>query len=387
MPQSPRWDIFCKVVDNYGDIGVCWRLARQLAAERSLGVRLWVDDLPALKAIWPAARLDDEQLLAGVEVRRWHLDFDSLSTTDLAADLAADVVVEAFACHLPSSYVASMALRRDQGKPPQWYNLEYLSAEAWVEGCHGLFSIDPKTGLHKAFFFPGFTPRTGGLIRENNLFASRNAFLADPGNSAQWLAQRGVERQPDGLTISLFAYANPAIDTLLRTWQASQLPIDCLVFEGGLLDHINTTLATALKAGDQVQLGALRLFVLPFLRQDEYDRLLWSCDINFVRGEDSFVRAQWAGKPLVWQIYPQEDAVHLKKLDAWLEQTAEVSGSALSAASLIRAWNNQTDCSTQWQQAINEQKHWQQQAVQWAEHLNSFEDLVSQLVYFGQKSL
>ena len=26
------WDIFCSVVDNFGDIGVTWRLARQLVA-------------------------------------------------------------------------------------------------------------------------------------------------------------------------------------------------------------------------------------------------------------------------------------------------------------------------------------------------------------------
>ena len=42
---SLSWDIFCTVVDNYGDIGVCWRLARQLAAEHGFAVRLWVDDL------------------------------------------------------------------------------------------------------------------------------------------------------------------------------------------------------------------------------------------------------------------------------------------------------------------------------------------------------
>jgi hypothetical protein len=22
-----HWDIFCRVIDNFGDIGVCWRLA------------------------------------------------------------------------------------------------------------------------------------------------------------------------------------------------------------------------------------------------------------------------------------------------------------------------------------------------------------------------
>ena len=39
------WDIFCTVIDNYGDIGICWRLARQLRVDDGQRVRLWVDDL------------------------------------------------------------------------------------------------------------------------------------------------------------------------------------------------------------------------------------------------------------------------------------------------------------------------------------------------------
>ena len=30
--QPLLWDIFCQVIDNHGDVGVCWRLARELAA-------------------------------------------------------------------------------------------------------------------------------------------------------------------------------------------------------------------------------------------------------------------------------------------------------------------------------------------------------------------
>ena len=33
-----HWDMFCRVIDNYGDIGVCWRLAADLArAARACG--------------------------------------------------------------------------------------------------------------------------------------------------------------------------------------------------------------------------------------------------------------------------------------------------------------------------------------------------------------
>jgi uncharacterized repeat protein (TIGR03837 family) len=380
MTVATRWDIFCRVIDNFGDIGVCWRLARQLADEHSLGVRLWVDDLPALKRIWPTARLDDRQTLAGVEVCRWPAVFD-------APIEVADVVIEGFACHLPTTYISAMATKRDQGQATRWFNLEYLSAEAWVEGCHGLFSTHPQTGLNKAFFFPGFTLGAGGLIRERALIQARDTFLKDPGAADQWLAQYDVVRPPGCLTVSMFAYDNLAIDSLLHTWELADTPLLCLVPEGRILESINTLLATQLKAGDQLQLGALRLAVLPFLPQDDYDRLLWCSDINFVRGEDSFVRAQWAGKPMVWQIYPQNDNAHLVKLDAWLAQQALACATPLAHAALIRAWNSGADCATQWQHAVANRKLWQQQTQAWTAHLNAFEDLASQLMLFSQKSL
>lgn len=149
------WDIFCSVVDNYGDIGVTWRLARQLVAEHGLAVRLWVDDLTAFVRLCPQA---DSQLLRqvqqGVEVCAWSADWQAVEPSD--------VVIEAFACELPAAYIAAMARRE---RKVLWLNLDYLSAEDWVEGCHGLPSMQ-SNGLSKFFFFPGFTPGSGGLLRE-----------------------------------------------------------------------------------------------------------------------------------------------------------------------------------------------------------------------------
>jgi uncharacterized repeat protein (TIGR03837 family) len=71
------WDIFCRVVDNYGDIGVCWRLARQLAAEHSCQVRLWVDDIEALRRIWPGISAVSQQIAEQVDIRVWPTEFDS----------------------------------------------------------------------------------------------------------------------------------------------------------------------------------------------------------------------------------------------------------------------------------------------------------------------
>ena len=165
-PSNLRWDIFCRVVDNFGDIGVCWRLARQLASEYRFEVRLWVDDLSSFARLNPALSAEaSEQRCGPILVRHWSPDFPSVEV--------ADVVIEGFACQLPESYVASMALR---SQPPIWINLEYLSAEAWVDDCHQLRSPHPRSSLVKYFFFPGFTSKTGGLILEKELLAKRAAF-------------------------------------------------------------------------------------------------------------------------------------------------------------------------------------------------------------------
>ena len=172
MPlPAPRWDIFCTVVDNFGDVGIAWRLARQLAGEHAIAARLFVDDMPALARLAPEIDAAmSEQCARGVDVLRW-----SGAKVDLAA-VSGEVVVEAFGCGLPPAYLAAMAAR---GRAPVWINLEYLSAESWIEGCHGLASRHPTLPLTRYFFFPGFTAQSGGLLRERDLFLRRDRFRAD----------------------------------------------------------------------------------------------------------------------------------------------------------------------------------------------------------------
>ena len=161
-----RWDIFCSVVDNYGDIGTCWRLAQQLADEHDADVRLWVDRLDSFAGLCPFVSAGAEMQRVGpIEIRQWTSDFPAVEV--------ADVVVEAFACELPASYIAAMA---ERAVAPVWINLEYLSAEDWVEDCHLLTSLHSRLSLTKYFFFPGFTLKTGGVLRERDLLADRSAF-------------------------------------------------------------------------------------------------------------------------------------------------------------------------------------------------------------------
>ena len=331
--KTATCDIFCNVIDNYGDIGVCWRLARLLANEHSFAVRLWVDDLGVFARLCPEANAGlDTQYCRGVEVCHWTADAFYLSsrTSSRAIDRpsalakkefmdrgVADLVIEAFACKLPPAYIETMAA---QTKQPVWINLEYLSAEDWVSGCHGLPSPHPGLPLTKHFFFPGFTKQTGGLLLEQGLLARRDAFQNDAAQQQAFWQSVGVEKpQPETLKISLFSYENPALHNLFDIWANGAQKILCLVPEGLILPQVGEYFYdTAPGSGKVYSRGNLQVQVLPFVEQERYDELLWACDINFVRGEDSCVRAQWAGRPFVWQIYPQHDGVHWQKLWTFL---------------------------------------------------------------------
>jgi len=376
------WDIFCNVVDNYGDIGIAWRLARGLVREHGLAVRLWVDDLHAFQRIWPVVDPDAAgQTCEGVTVCAWRTPF--------AATAPAQVVIDAFGCALPESYLIAMS---EQSPPPVWINLEYLSAEPWVAEHHGLPSPHPRLPLTRYFFFPGYTPETGGLLAEADLAARRAAFVRD-GAPAFW-RQFGLDvPQANELRVSLFAYENPALPDLLDAWAADARPVTCLVPEGRIIPQLAAWLSLpGLQVGAVHRRGALRLHILPFLDQDAYDHLLWACDLNFVRGEDSCVRAQWAARPLVWQAYPQADEVHWDKLNALLAHyTEDLDREAARAVSgMWRHWNGIPDpddlaaCWAAWrtQQAVIE-RH----AGVWCDRLGRAGRLTDKLVDFAKNTL
>jgi uncharacterized repeat protein (TIGR03837 family) len=322
-----QWDIFCKVIDNFGDIGVCWRLAADLAA-RGQRVRLWVDDAAALRWMAPAG-------CDGVRVLPWAEPLD-LSAAGFEAQ-PPDVLVEAFGCDIAPEFIAACArIHWARGIKPVWINLEYLSAEPYVERCHAMPSpvqSGPAAGSTKWFFYPGFTEATGGLLREPDLPERQARF-----DRGAWLARQGIAWSGEQL-VSLFCYEPPVLGGLLRQLAQHGLagePVRLLVAAGRA--------ETAVKAVFTNEIGLqpnndarekLSISYLPLLTQSDYDHLLWACDLNFVRGEDSVVRALWAGKPLVWQIYPQHDDAHLAKLQAFLDRL----DAPPSLRALHAAWN------------------------------------------------
>ncbi|WP_082151412.1 elongation factor P maturation arginine rhamnosyltransferase EarP [Caenimonas sp. SL110] len=294
------WDIFCKVIDNHGDIGVCWRLAAQLGA---LGesVRLWVDDASALVWMAPAGA-------RGVEVRDWALCVNP-------ATEPGDLVIESFGCEMEQEFQAAMARRAQR---PAWINLEYLTAETFAERTHRLPSpvlAGPAAGMTKHFFYPGFTPGTGGLLREPDLEARQAQF-----NAQRWLGSIGVSLVENARRLSLFCYEPPQLKALLVQLATDAHPTQLLVTAGRASVAARAAIDVLNAQDPQWNAeGHLSIRWLPLLTQTDFDHLLWSCDLNFVRGEDSLVRALWAGKPFIWQIYPQDDDAHHAKLQAFLD--------------------------------------------------------------------
>ncbi len=329
---SLSWDLFCRVIDNYGDAAVTWRLARQLAGEHGGDVHLYIDRPDVLGALRPAP------LPGGGQVQVL-----PMARAD-GNGRPADVVVEAFGCGLPDAYLAALVAR---ARAPVWIVLEYLSAEPWVAQHHGLPSPHPQSGLPRWFWFPGFSSDTGGLLREHRLLAARDAHRAGPGSRAAFWSAQGFGLVPPGSgSASLFGYENPALGSLLHAWRDGPAPMVAAVPAG----RIRAGVCAALGVPDPgegearaVTQGALELRFMPFIPQDDYDRLLWQCDWNFVRGEDSLVRALWAGVPLAWQIYPQAEGAHLVKLEAFLGAWLAGLDAAPAGAmrDFVRAWNGQ----------------------------------------------
>ena len=390
MPASPHHPtslaIFCKVVDNYGDIGICYRLARQLQREHGVAVTLWVDDLGSFHRICPALDPDaDTQQVEHVTVRHWRGQASPFTPQEVA-----DIVIEFFAVDIPDTYIQAMAQRAAQGMArPVWLNLEGLSAEAWVEGCHRLPSMHPRLPLTKHFFFPGFTDKTGGLLREAGLGEARRAFQSEPHAIATFLEELGVTpAETAQQKVSLFCYPDAPVAALFNAWQHGASGLTCLVPQGVATQAVENFLGAPATAGAAATRGALSVRVVPFVSQQEYDKLLWACDLNFVRGEDSFVRAQWAGRPFVWHIYPQDENLHHVKLRAFLQRYAP-DNEALQALSL--RWNGAFDNPLQetrtwpelWSQLHAAAPHMAPHCVAWEQRMQALGDLASNLLTFA----
>ncbi len=362
-PDRPQlWDIFCHVVDNFGDVGVLWRLSAALAA-RGQQVRLWIDDASALTWMAPGALAGE---WPGVRIMHW-ADADQASVCSALS--CADVWIEGFGCDIPSGFVAHFTNRvssEDSVARPVWINLEYLSAQAYVERNHRLPSpvlSGPAQGWTKYFFYPGFTAGSGGLIR--NALTDAVTATNNPGTSSPQSVRQ----------VSLFCYEPEGLPELLTGLGQHGRPTQLLVAHGRATQAVRRLLAR-----DDFRLaGNLQVEYLPTLSQTQFDALLGRCDLNMVRGEDSLVQAIWAGKPFIWQAYPQTDAAHRAKLEAlldWLQADSRVRD-------LHRAWNGfcQPAELAHWAQTLADADgRWASQVIDARQRLLLQDDLPTQLL-------
>ncbi|MFA7350623.1 MAG: elongation factor P maturation arginine rhamnosyltransferase EarP [Methylotenera sp.] len=367
-----HWDIFCKIIDNFGDIGVCWRLARQLQAEHGLQVRLWIDDPAVAKQLIPSLNINlQTQVIQNISIDHWHAD------TVFSGD--ADVVIEAFSCGLPAAYLSKMRSNT------VWINLEYLSAETWVDSFH---AGNSKQGdLTRHFFFPGFTQATGGLLREHDIVTNNQLLASSKPLQHQFLDQLNLE-DSDRLKISLFCYPHAPVHALLNAMASANQPIDCYVPASSILPIIAGFFGKdSIVAGEVLRHQNLNLYVLPFLSQADYDKLLAICDVNFVRGEDSWIRAIWAGKPFIWQPYLQSEETHITKLKAFLALFYDGFDNPRRQSSydVHLAWVG-NDISTEiWQHYLNNLAPLKALTLQQSNTLAAQADLATKLVIFSEK--
>jgi|KBSMisStaDraftv2_1062788.scaffolds.fasta_scaffold24525_4 uncharacterized repeat protein (TIGR03837 family) len=349
-----RWTLLCRVVDNFGDVGFAWRLAADLAA-RGERVRLAIDDARALAWLAPEGA-------AGVEVAAW----------ETATAVASDVLVETFGCGWPDRVAAELA---DGAARPVCINVEHLSAEPFVERSHGLPSPRFTAGgepLSSWFFYPGFGAGNGGLLREPGLLERRQAF----GDGRAWLRGLGIAREDDERCVSLFCYPDAPVEFLLDT--LSTAPTLLLLTGGAATDRALARL------GPGGRRGRLRAVALPSLPQTDFDRLLWSCDLNFVRGEDSWARAIWAGAPFVWQAYVQKDRAQAAKVEAFLDLFLADAPAGLAARvrRVFAAWNGLAGSDAAPALEGLDPAEWTAHCLRWRDRLAARLDLTSALIAF-----
>lgn len=379
--------IFCKVIDNFGDLGVCWRLARQLAHEQQHTVTLWVDDWATVQQMTESPQsssLSDTNLI----FRHWQDDL--MMVQAITADShTVDWLIEGFGCRLPEELLAHIA---QQQQPACWVNLEYLSAETWINDCHGLTSDHPRLNMRQHFFFPSVTPKSGGLLREQSLLDQIAGFQHQHIQQRDFWHRYGINPVDFSIKISLFAYAHVPVADLLDQLRDHPTTVLLAMTDSGHRQAVQDWLAAQsldLPAHHaSVRCGSLTVLRLPFLSHTQFDQLLWASDLNLIRGEDSCVRAMWAAQVWLWHIYPQDDDAHQDKLTAMITAMHAVLVGMDDPA--LQVWQ-QTLLSygmsqpTDWQLFLTYQPRIKPLAQRWQQYLGNQTDLVSRLLELSAK--
>jgi uncharacterized repeat protein (TIGR03837 family) len=327
-------DLLCKVVDNYGDIGVVYRLARSLSEQpEAPRLRLIVDDLQSFACLEPGVdpRLD-VQSLCGWELYRWGASEAALQAF---REEPPEVVLECFACGRPD-WLESLLFDEGGGRDCLIVELDYLTAEAFAAEFHRMPSLTRSASVRKAMFFPGFSAGTGGLTLDRAFSAAREASrepdagsgIAGLGLRSSILARLGAMPLPselpadaaDRFWVSLFSYERDygAVVADLAAYAAAAGSAPASARKGLLVFAAAGRSQACVISAWEAAGRPFDLVALPFLPQGDWDELLLSCDFSIVRGEESWSRASLSGRAFLWQAYPQEQRHQMVKVEAFL---------------------------------------------------------------------
>lgn len=382
--MAEAW-VFVRVIDNYGDAGVGWRLSCLLAEYLHMHVRLWIDDTDALNKLVPAPEKQ-----ARITIEAWQGDAMMQQQLSAAADPV--LVIETFGCELPPQVLERMRQCR-----PLWLNWEYLTAEDWAVGLHAMSSLQPN-GLEKYFWFMGIDADSGGLLREPDYLAEREKFRQQPKLQHAFRQEYGLPLQHTGQLWLVFAYTSGQWAQWMAMWQQADTPVTLWLAGGQVIESLRAAKLIApeelQQEGDICELGNVTLVRIPFVPQAAFDRLLWLADAAIVRGEDSFVRALWAGLPFFWHIYRQDDDVHLQKLHSFwfkamqgwpaeLRQAFTVLSDDLNGAGAVSSLKREQA----WQYLCAHWQSWVKSAAAWSEMLHGQDNALEKLARFSHLPL
>lgn len=382
--MAEAW-VFVRVIDNYGDVGVGWRLSCLLAEYLHMHVRLWIDDTDALNKLVPAPEKQ-----ARITIEAWQGDAMMQQQLSAAADPV--LVIETFGCELPPQVLERMRQCR-----PLWLNWEYLTAEDWAVGLHAMSSLQPN-GLEKYFWFMGIDAESGGLLRELDYLAEREKFRQQPQLQQAFRQEYGLPLQHTGQLWLVFAYTSGQWAQWMAMWQQADTPVTLWLAGGQVIESLRAAKLIApeelQQEGDICELGNVTLVRIPFVPQAAFDRLLWLADAAIVRGEDSFVRALWAGLPFFWHIYRQDDDVHLQKLHSFwfkamqgwpaeLRQAFTVLSDDLNGAGAVSSLKREQA----WQYLCAHWQSWVKLAAAWSEMLHGQDNALEKLARFSHLPL
>lgn len=382
--MAEAW-VFVRVIDNYGDAGVGWRLSCLLAEYLHMHVRLWIDDTDALNKLVPAPEKQ-----ARITIEAWQGDAMMQQQLSAAADPV--LVIETFGCELPPQVLERMGQCR-----PLWLNWEYLTAEDWAVGLHAMSSLQPN-GLEKYFWFMGIDADSGGLLREPGYLAEREKFRQQPKLQQAFRQEYGLPLQHTGQLWLVFAYTSGQWAQWMAMWQQADTPVTLWLAGGQVIESLRAAKLIApeelQQEGDICELGNVTLVRIPFVPQAAFDRLLWLADAAIVRGEDSFVRALWAGLPFFWHIYRQDDDVHLQKLHSFwfkamqgwpaeLRQAFTVLSDDLNGAGAVSSLKREQA----WQYLCAHWQSWVKSAAAWSEMLHRQDNALEKLARFSHLPL